>query len=86
MSLYDKKMQPQRMAPVQQPIDIVMQQITTFWPKQHLDNDQFLLHWVNTSPKEWETHLSFSGLCKSLGGGWGGDVKDHFLKINIFID
>lgn len=55
------------MVPVQATLDIVIQRITTFQPKQHLDNDQFLLQWVKYKPKEWKINLSFSGLCKSPG-------------------
>lgn len=55
------------MAPVQATLDIVIQKIITFQPKQHLDTDQFLLHQVKYKPQEWKINLSFSGLCKSLG-------------------
>lgn len=37
----------------------VIQQITTFQPKQHLDNDQFLLHWVKSKPQRMEDKFIF---------------------------
>lgn len=47
------------MLPVQATLDIVIQQITTFQPKQHLANDQFLLHWVKYKPQRMEDKFIF---------------------------
>lgn len=47
------------MAPVQATLDIVIQRITTFQAKQHLDNDQFLLHWVKYKPQRMEDKFIF---------------------------
>lgn len=44
---------------VQATLDAVVQQITTFQPKQHLDNDQFLLHWVKLKPQRMDNKFVF---------------------------
>lgn len=42
------------MVPVQAIPDTVIQRTTTFQPKQHFDNDQFLLQWVKYKPQRME--------------------------------
>lgn len=68
------------MLPVQATLDTVIQQITTVQPKQHLANDQFLLHWVKYKPQRMEDKFIFSGLCKSLDGETGKGCEISLKK------